>query len=102
MNKQELQQLAKDFDSISFVKCQLDDIHECERLFQIIKRIEQLDKSEAIRFMLAVIEVKSLFIEVSEIHLTDWVKSPFKDMDEFNHIDHKLKEYETENRDTLY
>lgn len=86
--KETFQKIANDIMNIDHVGVQLDDIHKCEQKHQAILLVDKLDKHESIRLLFHVIHVQQLQLANATIVLDE--KNPFKDMTNFDHIDHYI------------
>ena len=62
MANEEEQQLARELDSIDFNAVQVDSPLENEKLFQIMKRLDTMDRGRMTRLILRLVEVKDIQI----------------------------------------
>jgi wyosine [tRNA(Phe)-imidazoG37] synthetase (radical SAM superfamily) len=60
MANEEEQQLARELDSIDFNAVQVDSPLENEKLFQIMKRLDTMDRGRMTRLILRLVEVRGI------------------------------------------
>ena len=94
-----LRDIAVNILGIDHVASQCDDIHANEFKHQLILRLDKLDRFDAVRLLMRVIEVQQLSLANAEITLDE--SNPFKDMGEFKHIGQVITSYSPD-MDTLY
>ena len=99
MNKQEMQDLAKKIMSLNHVGIQCDDIHYCEEMHQTLRLIDRMERHDAVRLLMHVIQVQQLQLVGANIEYEE--NNPFKDMVNFDYIDSDVKCYSPE-METLY
>ena len=86
-----LKDLCKDIYSLDHVAIQCDDVHECQRMHNVIMTLDNMDRHEAVRLLMHVIHVQQLQIANAEIVYD--TTNPFVDMTQFNHIEQYVKSY---------
>lgn len=97
--KENLQKIANTVMYIDHVGVQCDDIHECEKMHQVILEIDKLDKHEAIRLLVHIIHAQQLLLAGADINLDK--TNPFKNMVSFDCIEDYVRGY-SPNVGTLY
>jgi hypothetical protein len=99
-SKEDLQKIAHSIMDIDHYGCQADNIHKCEQKHRAIISLDKLDKHEAVRLLMHVIEVQQL--RLINVDITPDPKNPFVDMQEFRNIDIYVQKCNSPTMETLY